>query len=72
LTTNQRIVLQGRRGIFDRERMKSLICIFWLVLAGLWSAVLQANAQVKCHPENNDLSRDGLYIDPAFTPSQRG
>jgi PQQ enzyme repeat len=49
--------------------MKPLIRIFSLVLAGLWSAVLPANAQINVTQEHNNLSRDGLYIDSAFTPS---
>jgi uncharacterized repeat protein (TIGR02543 family) len=49
--------------------MKPLIPIFSLVVAGLWSAVLPTNAQVNVTREHNNLSRDGLYIDSAFTPS---
>jgi hypothetical protein len=49
--------------------MKPLIPIFSLVVAGLWSAVFPANAQVNVTQEHNHLSRDGLYIDSAFTPS---
>jgi len=40
-----------------------------LVVAGLWSAVLSTNAQVNVTQEHNNLSRTGLYIDSAFTPS---
>jgi len=47
--------------------MKSSIRIF-LLLAGLWSAVGDANAQVNVTQKNNNPSRDGLYIDSAFTP----
>jgi hypothetical protein len=39
-----------------------------LVVAGLWSAVLPINGQVNVTQEHNNLSRDGLYIDSAFTP----
>jgi PQQ enzyme repeat len=49
--------------------MKPLIRIFSLVLAGLWSAVLPTNAQINVTQEHNNLSRNGVYIDPAFTPS---
>ncbi len=49
--------------------MKPLIRIFSLVVAGLWSAVLSTNAQVNVTQEHNHLSRDGLYIDSAFTRS---
>ena len=48
--------------------MKSSIRIFLLLAAGLWSAVTDANAQVNVTQKNNNLSRDGLYIDSAFTP----
>jgi hypothetical protein len=48
--------------------MKSSIRIFLLLAAGLWSAVADANAQVNVTQKNNNLSRDGLYIDSAFTP----
>ena len=30
--------------------------------------VARANSQVNVTQKNNNLSRDGLYIDPAFTP----
>src|SRR6266567_4965572 len=49
--------------------MKPLILIFSLVVAGLWSAVLATNAQVSVTQEHNHLSRDGLYVDSAFTRS---
>ncbi len=48
--------------------MKSSIRIFLLLAAGFWSAVPHANAQVNVTQKNNNLSRDGLYIDAAFTP----
>ena len=49
--------------------MKPLTPTSSLILAGLWSAVLPINAQVNVTQEHNNLSRDGLYIDSAFTPS---
>ena len=49
--------------------MKSSICIFSVVVASLWSAGFPANAQVNVTQEHNNLSRDGVYIDAAFTPS---
>src|SRR6476619_3842000 len=49
--------------------MKSSIFVFSVVAANLWSAVLPANAQVNVTQKQNNLSRDGLYIDAAFTPS---
>src|SRR6266566_9941261 len=49
--------------------MKSPNRIFFLFTAGVWSAILPTDAQVNVVQEHNNLSRDGLYIDPAFTPS---
>jgi hypothetical protein len=54
-------------GFTHGERMKALIPIFLLTGAGLWSAVLSVNARVNVTQEHNHLSRDGLYIDSAFT-----
>src|SRR5437867_6192099 len=48
--------------------MKPLISSLSLIVALLWAAVLPANAQVNVTQKNNNLSRDGLYVDPAFTP----
>src|SRR5882724_9202799 len=49
--------------------MNSSIRIFFLFTAGLWSAILPIDAQVNVTQEHNNLSRDGVYIDAAFTPS---
>src|SRR5438046_3564648 len=49
--------------------MKSPNRIFFLFTAGLWSAILPIDAQVNVIQEHNNLSRDGVYIDAAFTPS---
>ena len=49
--------------------MKSSTLSFSLILAGLCAAVVPTNAQVNVTQEQNNLSRDGLYIDSAFTPS---
>ena len=49
--------------------MKSSTSIFLLVVASLWVAVLSIDAQVNVIQEHNNLSRDGLYIDAAFTPA---
>src|SRR5205809_938610 len=48
--------------------MKSPNRIFFLFTAGLWSAILPTDAQVNVTQEHNNLSRDGLYVDAAFTP----
>ena len=49
--------------------MKSPNRIFFLFTAGLCSAILPTDAQVNVTQEHNNLSRDGVYIDAAFTPS---
>src|SRR4030095_15634211 len=49
--------------------MKPLTFIYSLILVGLWAAVLPVTAQVNVTQEHNHLSRDGLYIDSAFTRS---
>jgi len=49
--------------------MKHRISIFSLVVAGFWSAVLPITAQVNVTQEHNHLSRDGHYVDSAFTRS---
>ena len=69
LTTRQRIVVEGGTGLSSAYLMKPLISISSLVVAGLWSAVLPTNAQINVIQKNNNLSRDGLYIDSAFTPA---
>src|SRR6266480_887206 len=50
-------------------RMKPLIRIFSLVIASMWSAIGPIDAQVNVTQEHNHLSRDGLYVDSAFTRS---
>src|SRR6185436_10887483 len=49
--------------------MKSSTPAFALILAALFGAVAPTNAQVNVTQKQNNLSRDGLYIDAAFTPS---
>jgi hypothetical protein len=64
-------VVEGGRecGITDYGRLKALLSNSWLVAAGLWSAIVPANAQVNVTQYHNDSRRDGLYIDSAFTQS---
>src|SRR5437588_12607180 len=47
--------------------MKSQIFLLFVTL--LWTAILPVNAQVNVTQQHNHLSRDGLYIDSAFTPA---
>ena len=47
--------------------MKPIISLSGLVLAVFWGGVLSTAAQVNVTQEHNDLSRDGINIDPAFT-----
>src|SRR5881396_897010 len=49
--------------------MKSPIRIFVLVAASLCGATFPVNAQVNVTQEHNNPSRDGVYIDAAFTPA---
>jgi hypothetical protein len=49
--------------------LKALFPISSLVAAGLWSATFPANAQVNVTQYHNHSSRDGLYVDLAFTQS---
>ncbi|TMP92283.1 MAG: hypothetical protein E6L08_08585 [Verrucomicrobia bacterium] len=60
----------GRRKVelIDCGPLKALLSISSLVAAGLWSAILSANAQVNVTQFHNHASRDGLYVDSAFTP----
>ena len=49
--------------------MKALTSRLFFIVIFLWTALLPANAQVNVTQKNNNLSRDGLYIDAAFTPA---
>ena len=49
--------------------MKRQFSILWLVLAVFFNALVPANAQVNVTQFHNHESRDGLYIDSAFTQS---
>jgi Concanavalin A-like lectin/glucanases superfamily/PQQ enzyme repeat len=49
--------------------LKTVFSISSLIAAGVWSAVVSTNAQVNVTQYHNHSSRDGLYIDGAFTPS---
>src|ERR1700756_3487339 len=58
-----------REARYFHRSMKASICSLSLIVAFLWTAGLPANAQVNVTQEHNHLSRDGLYVDPAFAPS---
>jgi hypothetical protein len=47
--------------------MKRCIWSFAIFVAGLWTMPPCTNAQVKVTQEHNNPSRDGVYIDSAFT-----
>jgi PQQ enzyme repeat len=64
----KRVVVTGR-GVAAAGLMKPLTSTSSLILAGLWGVVLPITAQVNVTQEHNHLSRDGLYIDSAFTRS---
>src|SRR4026207_476267 len=49
--------------------MKFLFSIFSVVVVCFWSAILPVNAQVNVTQFHNHDSRDGLYVDSAFTPN---
>ena len=49
--------------------MKSSIRTFSFLAGIVWSVVPGIDAQVNVTQEHNNLSRDGLYIDAAFTPA---
>jgi len=48
--------------------MNRLISFASFIIILLWTALVPAGAQVNVTQKNNNLSRDGLYIDAAFTP----
>src|SRR6478736_7591685 len=49
--------------------MRRLIFIVAILVFALCGFVARAGTQVNVTQKNNNPSRDGLYIDPAFTPS---
>ncbi|PYJ90220.1 MAG: hypothetical protein DME71_06675 [Verrucomicrobia bacterium] len=61
-------MVEGRSNLIDCGPLKALLSISSLVAAGLWSAILPTNAQVNVTQFHNHASRDGLYVDSAFTP----
>jgi len=53
--------------LIDCEHMKSSIRAFSLLVGITWSVVPGIDAQVNVVQEHNNLSRDGINVDPAFT-----
>ena len=49
--------------------MKSSIRTFSFLVAIVWSVLPGIDAQVNVIQEHNNLSRDGVYVDAAFTPA---
>ena len=47
--------------------MRRFIFTFAILVAGLWSVLPRTMAQVNVTQEHNNPSRDGVYIDAAFT-----
>jgi hypothetical protein len=69
-TCNRRINTAGKqKGNIDCRRLKPLFSISSLVAAGLLGAIVPINAHVNVTQYHNNSSRDGLYIDSAFTQS---
>jgi hypothetical protein len=46
-------------------RLRSVVAVFGIAVL----SAAEAHAQVNVTQEHNHPSRDGVYIDPAFTPS---
>jgi hypothetical protein len=55
------------RGIATSDLMKSITPTSLIILASLFSADFSTNAQVNVTQHHNHSSRDGLYVDAAFT-----
>jgi hypothetical protein len=75
-------MVKGPPGIIKHRRMKPLSFTFSVVVVCFWSTILPVNAmpafatrsvagpaQVNVTQFHNHDSRDGLYVDSAFTPS---
>jgi len=71
LTRKQPTVVKGSVGICHAD-VKPLFFILWLLLAVSLDAVVQAGSQVNVTQFHNHESRDGLYIDSAFTQGAAG
>jgi len=71
LTNKADAVVKGREGARGplRGGMTRFIFIFAILVFALSTLVPRTNAQVNVTQEHNNPSRDGVYIDSAFTPS---
>src|ERR1700755_787285 len=58
-----------RRSACSCRHMKASIFSSSLFINLLCTGIIPANAQVNVTQEHNNLSRDGLFIDAAFTPA---
>lgn len=68
LTAMRRAVLEGS-AVITAHFMNRLISSSSLIVILLWTALLPAGEQVNVTQKNNHPSRDGHYIDAAFTPT---
>jgi outer membrane protein assembly factor BamB len=71
LTNKAHAVVKGREGARGplRGRMTRFIFTAATLVFALCALVSGTSAQVNVTQEHNNPSRDGVYIDPAFTPS---
>src|SRR5438046_585149 len=68
LTKNWHAVVEGGRENPVHGRMRSFIFIIAILVVCLCGVVARAGTAVNVTQEHNNPSRDGVYIDPAFTP----
>src|SRR6266540_6496190 len=68
MTSNRRILIQGGRD-YETRTMRAPCFVFALVVTAFWSAVAATDAPADVTQHHNHSSRDGLYVDTAFTQS---
>src|SRR5213079_140041 len=69
LTKSRCAVVEGGRENPVHGRMKSFTFITAILVVCLCGVIARAGTQVNVTQEHNNPSRDGVYIDAAFTPS---
>ncbi len=69
LTNNRRAVVKGGAGGLARGFMRRWFSIIAILVVCLCGVAARAGTQVNVTQEHNNPSRDGVYIDAAFTPS---